>query len=93
MSQTHASCKIVIRGSCDVSWADCVGDMLMQVQADEGTIRTTTLLGQPIDLSAFLGTLPTLIDLGFPVLAFEYRQIDEREASDGNGFDQAEPPV
>ena len=80
MSRSRASCKIVIRGSFDTSWADYVGEMLVHVQVDEGTIRTTTLFGQPIDLSAFLGTLHMLVDLGFPIIAFEYQQADPIES-------------
>ncbi len=87
MPQSRASCKIVIRGSFDTSWADYVGEMLVDVQVDEGNIRTTTLLGQPIDMSAFLGTLHMLIDLGFPVIAFEYHQADVIDAAIGNGMD------
>jgi hypothetical protein len=74
MPQASARCKIVIRGSFNLNWADYVGDMLVHVRVEEGTIRTTTLIGHPIDLSAFLGTLHMLVDLGFPVLAFEYQQ-------------------
>jgi hypothetical protein len=48
MSQARASCKIVIRGSFDVSWVDYVGEMLVDVEVKEGKIRTTTLFGQPI---------------------------------------------
>ena len=87
MPQAHASCKIAIRGSFDLSWADYVGEMLVHVQVDEGKIRTTTLFGQPIDLAAFLGTLHMLVDLGFPVMAFEYEQADPIEAAAGNSTD------
>ncbi len=87
MPQAHAHCKIVIRGSFDVSWADYVGETLVHVQVDEGKIRTTTLFGQPIDLAAFLGTLHLLVDLGFPVIAIEYQQADSLEAEAGNNID------
>ncbi len=83
MSQPRANCRITIRGSFDLNWADYVGDMLVDVMVEEGTIRATTLIGHPIDLSAFLGTLHMLIDLGFPVLAFEYQQADLLEATSG----------
>lgn len=89
MPQSRASCKIVIRGSFDTSWADYVGEMLVDVQVDEGKIRTTTLFGQPIDLSAFLGTLHMLVDLGFPVIAFEYEQADVIDAAIGSSADGA----
>jgi hypothetical protein len=84
MPQACASCKIVIRGSFDVSWVDYVGEMLVDVEVEEGKIQTTTLFGQPIDLAAFLGTLHMLVDLGFPVTAFEYRQADPIEAVGNN---------
>ena len=87
--QAHADCKIEIRGSFNLNWADYVGDMLVHVQVEEGTIRTTTLIGHPIDLAAFLGILHMLIDLGFPVLAFEYRQADPIAAAVGNNTDYA----
>ena len=87
MLQPHARCRIVIRGSFDLDWADFVGGMLVHVQVKEGTIFTTALIGQPIDLEAFLGTLHMLIDLGFPVMAFEYQQVDPLEAAAGNNAD------
>ena len=76
MPQSRANCRITIRGSFNLNWADYLGDMLVDVQVAEGTIRSTTLIGHPIDLSAFLGTLNMLIDRGFPVMAFEYQQAD-----------------
>ncbi len=83
MSQPRANCRITIRGSFDLNWADYVGDMLVDVQVEGGTVRTTTLIGHPIDLSAFLGTLHMLIDLGFPVMAFEYQQAEMVETTPG----------
>lgn len=83
MPQPRANCTITIRGSFNLNWADYLGDMLADVQVEEGTIRRTSLLGHPIDLSAFLGTLNLLIDRGFPVMAFEFRQADPREAAAG----------
>ena len=81
MPLSRATCKITIRGSFDVSWADYVGEMLVDVEVKEGKIQTTTLLEKPIDLAAFLGTLHMLVDLGFPVMAFEYQQADPLEAA------------
>jgi len=84
MSQPRANCRITIRGSFDLNLADYVGDMVVHVQADEGAIRTTTLIGHPIDLAAFLGTLHMLIDLNFPVMSFEYQQADLLESAAGS---------
>jgi hypothetical protein len=85
MPQLRANCRITIRGSFNLNWAEYLGDMLAQVQVADGTIRSTTLVGHPIDLAAFLGTLNMLIDRGFPVMAFEYQQADPSvAASDGS---------
>jgi hypothetical protein len=93
MSQPCANCRITIRGSFTMDWAEYLGDMLAYVQVEEGTIRSTTLISRPIDLAAFLGTLNMLSDRGFPVMAFEYRQADPLEAApDGsppNSFQEA----
>ena len=88
MPQPHAHCKITIRGSFDVKWADYVGEMMVDVQVAAGKIQTTTLLGQPIDLGAFLGAIHMLVDLGFPVMACEYQQADPIDAALGNNVDQ-----
>jgi hypothetical protein len=81
MPQPRANCRITIRGSFTLSWGEFLGDMVVHVQVEEGAIRSTSLIGHPIDLAAFLGTLNMLIDRGFPVMAVEYRQVDPLEAS------------
>ena len=81
LPQPRASGRITIRGSFNINWADYLRDMLAHVQVAEGTIRSTTLVGHPIDLAAFLGTLNMLIDRGFPVIAFEYQQANPLEAA------------
>jgi len=77
----------MIRGSFDVKWADYVGEMMLDVQVAEGKIQTTTLLGQPIDLAAFLGAIHMLVDLGFPVTACEYQQAEPIDAGVATGVD------
>jgi hypothetical protein len=81
MPQAHPRCRITIRGSFDVKWADYVGEMMVDVQVAEGKIQTTTLLGRPIDLGAFLGAIHMLVDLGFPVMACEYQQTEPINAA------------
>jgi hypothetical protein len=88
MPHPHARCKITIRGSFDVKWADYVGEMMVDVRVAEGKIQTTTLLGQPIDLGAFLGAIHMLVDLGFPVMACQYQQAEPIDAAAGNGVEQ-----
>ena len=53
---------------------DYLGDMLHYIDVKEGKVATTTLIGRPPDLAAFLGKLNLLVDMGFPVVAFEYKQ-------------------
>ena len=84
MPQARPRCSITIRGSFDVKWADYVGEMMVDAQVANGQIQTTTLLGQPIDLTAFLGAIHMLVDLGFPVMACEYQQADPIDAALGN---------
>ena len=87
MPQARPRCSITIRGSFDVKWADYVGEMMVDVQVAEGEIQTTTLLGQPIDLAAFLGAIHMLVDLGFPVMACAYQEAEPFNAAVGNGVD------
>ena len=88
MPQARPRCSITIRGSFDVKWADYVGEMMVDVHVAEGKIQATTLLGQPIDLSAFLGAMHMLVDLGFPVTACEYQQAEPVDATAGNNIDR-----
>ena len=81
MAQAHHSFKISVRGPFDVRWADYVGDKLLHVETDDKRIQTTTLFGHSVDLPAFLGTLLTFIDLGYPVVAFEYHQDASEDAA------------
>jgi hypothetical protein len=88
MPQARPHCRITIRGSFDIKWADYVGEMMVDVQVAEGKIQTTTLLGRPIDLVAFLGAMHMLVDLGFPIMACEYRQAEPIDAALGNSVDR-----
>ncbi len=87
MPRPRANCRLMIRGSFDLNWADYVGDMLIDMQVEGGAIQTTTLIGHPIDLESFLGALHMLIDRGFPVVAFDYQQADVNETAFENGTD------
>ena len=92
MSQPQASCSISMRGSFDVHWADYLGDTLLRVEVVEGQIRTTTLFGKPPDLSAFIGMLSLLADLGFPVVECEYHCAEVSKgaaSSSGSGIGSA----
>ena len=84
LSRDH--CKIELGGSFDLNWAAYVGDMLVRKQGAQGAIRSTTLVGLTRDLEAFLGLLHMLIDQGFPVQSFEYRQAESGEIEAGEGL-------
>ena len=87
MSQPHAHCKITLRGSFDVKWADYFGEMLVGVEVAEGEVQTTTLLSHPIDLTAFLGAINTLADRHFTVMDCEYHQVEPIDAEVGTDVD------
>jgi hypothetical protein len=74
MSEPRDHFRIELSGSFDVNWADFFEDMEVHEQVEQNTVRSTTLIGHPRDMEAFLGTLHTLVDWGFPVQALEYRQ-------------------
>ena len=87
MSQPRPWCSITLRGSFDVQWGDYVEALLVNTQVVEGEAQTTTLLGHPIDLTAFLGAINTLVDLHFPVMDCEYHQVEPIDAEVGAGVD------
>ena len=76
MPELHPWCSITLRGSFNVKWADYFGEMLIGARVAEGEVQTTTLLGHPIDLVAFIGALNTLTDRHFPVIDCEYHQAE-----------------
>jgi len=84
MPRSRDRCKIELSGWFDLDWAGYVGDMLVREQVEQGAIRSTTLVGHPVDLEAFLGILHMLIDRGFSVQAFEYQHATSREAVVGD---------
>ena len=74
MPESRGLSRIELSGSFDVIWADFFEDVLVHEHVEQGIVRSTTLVGHPRDLEAFLGTLHMLIDRGFPVQAFAYNQ-------------------
>jgi hypothetical protein len=84
MPQSRPWCRITLRGSFDVQWADYIEALMVDLQVTEGEVQTTTLLGHPIDLTAFLGAINTLVDLHFPVTACEYHQAEPIDAEVGS---------
>ena len=79
------NCRIELNGSFDLSWADYVSHMQVHEQVAQGTVRRTILVGHPGDLEACLGLLHLLVDRGFPVVAFEYRQVGAETVNGTSG--------
>ena len=67
-----------------MNWADYLGDLQVREQVQQGNIQSTTLVVHPRDLEACLGLLHLLVDRGFPVRAFEYRQTASGETTFGD---------
>ena len=74
MGHQRAYCKIAIAGPLNERWTDYVGDMLLIMDVEEDRSGTSTLIGRPRDLSAYIGMLNALVNLGITVIATEYRQ-------------------
>ena len=70
----HAYCKIIVSGPLTEGWADYLGDLVVDVEIEKGQIQTSTLIGQPCDQTAYIGMLNVLTNLGYTVIATEYRQ-------------------
>lgn len=82
MNLPRAYCQIAIAGPLNERWADYAGDMFLEIDVEEGRITTSTLIGQPPDLSAYIGMLNALLNLGLTVIATEYRQEASSEVAD-----------
>ena len=87
MSSASATCQIMIHGSFDRCWSDYLSEALLDMNVQEGQICTTTFIGHPPDLSAFIGMLNLLSNWGAPVITCEYQQSDPLDMEES-----AEPP-
>jgi hypothetical protein len=67
-----AYCKIIVSGPLTERWADYLGDLLVDVEVEKGQIQISTLIGRPPDLTAYVGMLNALTNLGFTVISTEY---------------------
>jgi hypothetical protein len=67
-----AYCKIILSGPLTERWADYLGDLLVDVEVEKGHIQTSTLIGRPPDLTAYVGMLNVLSNLDFTVIYAEY---------------------
>ncbi len=88
MTCQRAYCKIVVSGPLTERWADYLGDLLVDTEVERGQIQISTLIGRPYDLTAYVGMLNVLTNLGYTVIASEYRQ---GSASKAAATDSAEP--
>ena len=89
MDYPPAYCRITIAGPLNERWADYVGDMFLTMNVEEGRIKTTSLIGRPPDLSAYIGMLNALCNLGLTVIATQYQQETTVEALAARGTDAA----
>ena len=80
MFQPRPWFRVTLRGSFDMQRGDNIEALMVDTQVAEGEVQTTTLLGHPIDLTAFLGMVNTLVDLHFPVIDCEYHQVEPIDA-------------
>ena len=90
MNYQHAYCKIIVSGPLTERWADYLGDLLVDTEVERGQIQTSTLIGRPYDLTAYIGMLNVLTNLGYTVIATEYRQ-GSRARLKVNGESQISP--
>jgi hypothetical protein len=74
VNSQRAYCKIILAGPLTERWTDYLGDLLVDVEVEKGQIQTSTLIGGPYDLSAYVGILNILANLGFTVIATEYHR-------------------
>ena len=70
-------------------WADYLGDLLVDVEVEKGQIQISTLIGRPPDLTAYVGMLNVLSNLGFTVISTEYTS--KASSSEVVAPDSAEP--
>jgi hypothetical protein len=83
-----AYCKIILSGPLTERWADYLGDLLVDVEVEKGQIQISTLIGRPPDLTAYVGMLNVLSNLGFTVISTEY--ISKASSSEIPAPDSAE---
>ena len=72
VSDSIATCSIVIRGPLDESWVNYVGDPVMSSQIHDGEINVTMLAGSLPDFAAFIGLVTRVHNRGLLVLAAHY---------------------
>ncbi len=66
-----ASYRIVVEGSLDPLWCECLGGFEVTEQRHPGQPVVTVLVGRPADQSALQGILDTLFMLQVRLLSIE----------------------
>jgi hypothetical protein len=74
---SQGECKFCVCGTIDQSWIDAYGGTVQDEENSNGKNQTTTLFQNVPDLSAFIGVVNRLADMGYTVLSLEYKQIDK----------------
>jgi hypothetical protein len=67
----RGSYRILIRGTLDAGWSDCLGGMTISAARLANGAAATTLVGELTDQSALVGVLNALHDLGLPLVSVE----------------------
>jgi hypothetical protein len=89
VNSQRAYCKIVLAGPLTERWVDYLGDLLVDVEVEKGQIQTSMLIGRPLDLTAYVGMLNVLANLGLTVISTEYTS--KASSSEVTAPDSAEP--
>ncbi len=81
LSDSIATCSIVIRGPIDESWGDYFGDLVLSSHVHDGEIDVTMLTGSLPDFAAFIGLSTRVHNRGLTVVAAHYycRPTDRKE--------------
>jgi hypothetical protein len=77
LSRPSGECKFCVRGSIDARWVDYYGGVVRDEVKKEGEIQSTTITQDVPDLTAFIGIVNRLSDMGYPVIFLEYIQKDK----------------
>jgi hypothetical protein len=71
-----ATYRICVQGHLDEKWSDYVQGMSISTEYDECQNPVTSLTGQLLDQSAFMGVINALYDYRLPILSVECLSID-----------------
>jgi hypothetical protein len=62
---------IRVQGDLGESWCECFATQSISVKVDEAGLSSTTLISEPVDQAALIGTINRLNGLGLPLISVE----------------------